>query len=179
MASVIRGIDNFDTAGKGMLVLGTAVTASGTSFGFAGTVPSWAQRVTVTFNGISTDGTSFYALRVRANGNVVSSGYVGAAGSIYETENITVNVTTTEIALQAAAPVAGTAMSGVVTLTKMNATGPVWAYSGTTYASGGAVPVMSYTAGVVALSNALDGVSLTTAGGLNNFDAGTMNILYE
>jgi hypothetical protein len=158
---------------------GTAVASTlGTSIDFTG-IPSWVKRITVMMNGVSTNGTSFYAVRVRVGGSPVSTNYSGAAGSIYETENIAVNGSTSEIPIQALAPVAGSSMTGVLTLSKMNETGPVWAYSGTMYIPGGANSLMSYIAGVVTLSGAVDGVQITTTGGANTFDAGSINILYE
>jgi hypothetical protein len=161
------------------IVSGTVVAStSGTSINFTG-IPSWVKRITVMFNGVSTNGTSFYAVRVRVGGSPVSTNYSGAAGSIYEVENIAINASTSEIPTQAIAPVAGSLMTGVLTLSKMNETGPVWAYSGTTYIPGGAVTVMSYIAGIVTLSGAVDGIQITTVTGLDTFDAGSINILYE
>ena len=158
---------------------GTAqASTSGSSINFTG-IPSWVKRITVMLNGVSTNGTSFYAVRVRVGGSPVSTNYSGAVGSIFETENIAINSSTTEIPIQALAPVAGSSMTGVLTLTKMNETGPVWAYSGTMYTPGGAVSLMSYIAGIVTLSGAVDGIQITTTGGLNTFDAGSINIMYE
>jgi hypothetical protein len=153
-------------------------STSGTSIDFTG-IPSWVKRITVMMKGVSTNGTSFYAVRVRVGGSPVSTNYSGAVGSIYETENIAINGSTSEIPIQALAPVAGSSMTGVLTLSKMNETGPVWAYSGTMYIPGGAATLMSYIAGVVTLSGAVDGIQITTTGGANTFDAGTINILYE
>jgi hypothetical protein len=167
------------TATSAVNTLETAkLSTSGTTIDFTG-LPAWMKRITVMFNGVSTNGTSFYAVRVRVGGSPVSTNYSGAVGSIYETENIAINSSSSEIPIQAIAPVAGSSMTGVLTLSKMNETGPVWAYSGTMYIPGGAVSLMSYIAGIVTLSGAVDGIQITTTGGANTFDAGTINILYE
>ena len=65
---------------SGTLVSGTAVAStSGTSIDFTG-IPSWVKRVTVMFNGVSTNGTSNYLVQV-GSGSITSSGYLGVFGT--------------------------------------------------------------------------------------------------
>lgn len=160
------------------ITIGTAKDATGTSVDFTG-IPSWAKRITVMFDGVSTNGTAYYSLKVRANNTVISSGYKGSCGSIYETENIQTNSSSSDIPLQSLAPVAASAMTGSVVITKMKNDGTLWSYSGINYISGGAQPLMNYTAGVISLSNILDGVRMTTSTGVDQLDAGTINISWE
>ena len=63
------------------LVLMTAQSStSGTSIDFTG-IPSWVKRVTVMFNGVSTNGASIVLLQLGA-GAVETSGYLGTGTTI-------------------------------------------------------------------------------------------------
>lgn len=158
------------------IVRGTAVAStSGTSVDFTG-IPSWVKRITVMLNGVSTNGSSFYALRVGTSSGVVSTGYAGGAGDIYVTNTVAINGSSSEIALQGGAPSTGDSYNGVVTI--VNLSGNIWSYSGTIFRTAG-TNRSTTTAGTVTLSAALDRVRLTTTGGTDTFDAGSINILYE
>ena len=64
------------TAGASLITSGTAVAStSGTSIDFTG-IPSWVKRITVMFNGVSTNGTSNLLVQIGA-GSVTTSGYLG------------------------------------------------------------------------------------------------------
>ena len=160
---------------SGNIKSGTSVSASGTSVDFTG-IPSTAKRITVMLSGISTNGSSFYALRVGTSSGVVSTGYAGGAGDIYTANNVATNGSATEIALQGGAPASGDANNGVITI--VNLSGNIWSYSGNIYRTAG-TSRSTTTAGTVTLSAALDRVRLTTINGTDTFDAGTINILYE
>lgn len=169
---------SIDASGNvsGVLKSGTAqASTSGTSIDFTG-IPSTVKRITVMLSGISTNGSSFYALRVGTSSGVVSTGYAGGAGDIYTVNTVAVNGTTTEIALQGGAPSTGDAYNGVITI--VNLSGNIWSYSGNIFRTAG-TNRSTTTAGTVTLSAALDRVRLTTTGGTDTFDAGTINILYE
>ena len=159
----------------GQLTLATAQTASGTSVDFT-SIPSWVKRITVMFNGVSSSGTSFWALRVGTSSGVATTGYAGGAGEIYTVNNILTNGSVSEIALQASASAAADTYNGVVTI--VNLSGNIWSYAGNIYRSA-ATSRSATTAGTVTLSTTLDRVRLTTTGGTDTFDAGTINISYE
>lgn len=64
-----------------VITQGTAVAStSGTSIDFTG-IPSWVKRITVMFNGVSTNGSSIIQLQIGA-GSVDTSGYLGSAGYV-------------------------------------------------------------------------------------------------
>jgi hypothetical protein len=158
------------------LVSGTAqASTSGTSIDFTG-IPSWVDRVTVMFSGVSTSGTSEVTLQLGTSGGFVTSGYLGAA--------ITVTATTTGASnlssgfLVRMGTTAGTAAAvrhghAVFTLIGSN----TWVCSLNMGLSN--TDYLATTAGSIALGGALTQVRITTAGGANTFDAGTINILYE
>lgn len=149
------------------LTLGTAVaTTSGTAIDFT-SIPSWAKRITIMFNGLSTSGSSPVMIQVGA-GSVLTSGYT----SITQ-QGGSVTAYTTGFSLETGGGATFT-RSGLATISLIGANNYV--QSGIN----GNASVCVYTSGGnVALAGALDRVRITTVGGTDTFDAGTINILYE
>ena len=158
-------------SGVGVLTSGTAVAStSGTSIDFTG-IPSWAKRITVMFNGVSTNGTSLIQIRL-GNGSIVVSGYdcsystigSGSAGGAYATSGFILN-----FIAQAAQ-----AYTGVMYITNLSAN--IWTETATT-----TIPSNGncFSAGGISLGSTLDRVRITTVNGTDVFDAGSINILYE
>ena len=154
------------------LTLATAVaTTSGTVADFTG-IPSTVKRITVMFNGVSTNGTSFYLIQVGA-GSITNTGYTGGY-NFYS---------------QASSSGGGTLSAGFVTASNTaaalsygsyvlyNITGNTWVCSSNVYSSGG--PYITNCNGIIALGGVLDRVRLTTVNGTDTFDAGSINIMYE
>ena len=160
--------------GSSILISGTAVAStSGTSIDFTG-IPSWAKRITVMFNGVSTNGASVVQAQI-GNGSVISTGYANyttaSAGTI---SNISL---TTGIALNTVGNSAAVCMYyGNISFTLITANTwvsnfvlGVYANANTSTSGGGSL----------ALSGALDRVRITTVNGTDTFDAGSINIMYE
>jgi len=153
------------------LVLGTSQTStSGTSIDFTG-IPSWVRRITVMFNGVSTNGTSFNQIQI-GSGSFTTSGYT----SQFWAGGATSGLVTTGLGIFSLIG-AGNSFSGAVVLT--NITGNTWVCNGNlTYANVGSTGWSA--AGISpALGGALDRVRITTVNGTDTFDAGSINILYE
>ena len=146
-------------------------STSGTSIEFTG-IPSWAKRITVMLNGVSTNGTTFPLIRV-GSGSIASSGYVSQASLIYGTNLTAVATFTTGIGIYSNQ--ASDTMYGHLFLTLV--TGTTWLASGVVNIAGRTSSAC--TSGSVTLSGALDRVSITTTNGTDTFDAGTINIAYE
>jgi hypothetical protein len=156
------------------LVSGTAIVSSGANIDFTG-IPSWAKRVTIMFNGISTTGTSPPQIQV-GSGSFTTSGYLGANSVIAASSVATVVFTTGfGIGVNTGGWSAASVISGTITLTLM--TGNTWTASGSAGSSVGTGVYL--TAGGIALSGALDRVRITTVNGTDTFDAGTFNIMWE
>jgi hypothetical protein len=154
------------------IVAATAITVSGTTVDFT-SIPSWVKRVTVILSGVSTNGTSDMLLQIGA-GSVVTSGYASGNGSV-DGGGFAGFTSTQGFTLASRSQVATTIRHGSVVLT--NVTGNTWVATvsfGTSDTSGGTVG-----GGTLALAGSLDRVRLTTAGGVNTFDAGSVNIFYE
>lgn len=158
------------------LVSGTAVAStSGTSIDFTG-IPSWVKRVTVMLSGVSTNGTSSTQMQLGTSGGFVTSGYSSNFGFISSSSTVagTTAITTglTIFGLNASTDT----ISGVFTL--CNLSGNIWAYSGIGCRTGN-VGIVYVTATPQTLSGALTQIRITTVGGTDSFDAGSINILYE
>jgi|APGre2960657404_1045060.scaffolds.fasta_scaffold15894_4 hypothetical protein len=150
----------------------TAVAStSGTSIDFT-SIPSWVKRITIMLSGVSTNGTSLIQVQIGA-GSVVSSGYLGTGGELRAAPDVA-NFTA-GFGLSPT-PAAADVIHGVVTIVNITAT--TWVYSfvgGTSNAPTNLVGGGSS----ASLSGALDRVRVTTVLGVDTFDAGTINILYE
>ncbi|CAB5212636.1 hypothetical protein UFOVP192_39 [uncultured Caudovirales phage] len=155
----------------GVITSGTAVAStSGTSIDFTG-IPSWVKRVTVMFNGVSTNGGSNYQVQIGA-GSVVTTGY----------QSVCVNITST--------PVVSTQTSGFLISNNISASDTYIGHFVITNVSGniwvGSSIISRYSTGTVqsgsgniTLGGTLDRVRITTVNGTDTFDAGSINILYE
>jgi hypothetical protein len=158
------------TATNSVNTLATAVAStSGTSIDFT-SLPSWIKRITVMFQGVSTNGSSNLQCQIGA-GSVTSSGYLSSSAYI---SGGTAAAFTAGFGIVNAIG-AGTILHGSFTITSLGSNS--WAASGTV-ASSNAANVWSM-AGSITLGGTLDRVRITTANGTDTFDAGTVNILYE
>jgi hypothetical protein len=152
---------------------GTAVaTTSGTSVTITG-IPSWAKRVTVMCNNVTTNGTSIIYFRVGA-GSIQTNNYFGFISSI-DSGGFTAFLGTPD-GFVVPGSVAGDIRHVAYTLTKMD--GNTWVISGTSLVSG-SVFANAYVSGLVAVTGTLDRISLTTVGGVDTFAGGSLNITYE
>ena len=154
------------------IVSGTAqASTSGTSIDFT-SIPSWVKRITVMFNGVSTNGaTSNYLIQLGA-GSVTTSGYLGAT-TFLSTVAVSANLTTGFGIYNASG--ASQVFHGSVQITTMGSN--LWVASGVTAQSNGAATMT--TGGSVTLSGTLDRLRITTVNGTDAYDAGSVNILYE
>lgn len=151
--------------------LATAVTlTTQTSVDFT-SIPSWVNRVTVTVSGMSTNGTSTPIIQLGDSGGFETSGYVSAGD-----DSATIVSATTGFVVSVS--VAGThSHYGAIQLNRHSAN--TWIANGDiTQDRAGSVVNVSVSGGKT-LSATLTQVRLTTVGGTDQFDAGTVNISYE
>lgn len=155
-----------------VLTSGTSqATTSGTSITFS-SIPSWAKRITVMFNGVSASSTGNFLVQI-GSGSTTTTGYVGGV--------VTANAGSTNGAITAFSTAfvinntlsATDLQSGIVTL--VNVTGNIWVQAGTITNNAGSRA--STSAGNLTLSGVLDRVVISASG--DTFDAGSINILYE
>ena len=161
---VVSGINSAITAG-------TAVAStSGTSIDFT-SIPSWVKRITVMFNGVSTNGSSNYLVQI-GTGSVTATGYLATAVSINGSSGTSGANSTAGFVLVSVGT--GNVLSGQMVLTNISSNSWVSSHYGkhstTNVVLGG---------GDIALGGTLDRVRITTVNGTDIFDAGSLNILYE
>lgn len=159
------------------LLSATAVAStSGTAIDFTN-IPSWVKRVTVMFNGVSTNSTNTLQVQI-GSGSVTTAGYTSSASQITGTNTTTISSITTGFGVM---PVVAAADSytGTVVLTLI--TGNTWVESGIIIRTSGN-GVSGVSAGSLALGGALDRIRIiasATGSASDTFDAGSINILYE
>lgn len=157
--------------GGGAFVAGTAVAAtSGTSIDFT-SIPSWVQQITVVFDSVSTSaGATAMIVQLGTVSGVEATGYTSVISSASAATSAT-----SGFLVEYQAIAAGN-RNGAVQLSKV--TSNTWvcqvvvAYFDTTYAT-------TVGGGRKALSGTLDRVRITTTGGTQTFDNGTINIFYQ
>jgi len=154
------------------LTLATSQNASGTSVDFTG-IPSWAKRVTVMLDGVSTSGSAAVLIQVGA-GSVLSTGYK-TSSTVVGSAVATVNNTSGFRIEFGTSDVSDGTRSGSLILNLIASN--IWSAQGVFGTSN--VATTSIVGGSVPLSNPLDRIRITTAGGVNTFDAGSVNISYE
>ncbi len=172
-ALVTNGSGTLSWADRGRMTLATAQNStSGTSIDFTG-IPSWVKKITVMFNGVSTNGTSQPMIQIGTSGGIQTTGYSTNTCNITTGVNSTVNYTN---GWQIFSSNAANVIGGALTLVQQDAATGTWVGTGLFSPS---QPSVSMISGTKALSGTLDRVRITTVNGTDTFDAGSINILYE
>lgn len=162
------------TFGGGVVTSGTAVnaaTGSPTTIDFT-SIPSWVKRITVMFAGVSGSGTSNLLVQLGDSGGIETTGYTSNAGG-YGSAAVASSIGLL-LNQQNAAAAAWNGMQ-VITLISSN----IWSSVSTLSNGGTGTTSLQMSAGTKTLSDTLTQVRITTVGGTDTFDAGTINILYE
>lgn len=156
------------------MTLMTAQNATGTSVDFTG-IPSWAKRITVMFNEVSTSGSSVLCglvgdgviVNTGYKGGTIASGVGGSPGGIANVNGCNLTYSSTTAATYK--------YTGKMTLelTSNN----TWIINSNIINTISISSVVSST--VVALISTLDRIRITTVNGTDLFDAGSINVMYE
>jgi hypothetical protein len=165
MALVLNGTTGVQD-NSGAFVAGTAVAStSGTSIDFT-SIPSWVKRITVMFNGVSTNGSSAVLVQLGDSGGIENTGYLGSA-----------NATNFTTGFSDGFADGAAVRHGQFNICLFDSATNKWVCavsmgkSDTTTSSVGGFSKP--------LSATLDRVRITTVNGTDTFDAGSINILYE
>lgn len=177
-ALVTNGSGTLSFADRGRMVLETAK-----AFNWNGlttneiidfeNIPSYVKRITVMFNGVSTNGTSPFLIQLGA-GSIAITGYVSQS-CITAGSNVQITSTAGLVVVQ---PLAADSYHGIVHIATLGSN--FWSSNGVVASS--TAGRITHSAGTsTALSGTLDRIRITTvaAGATNQFDAGTINIMYE
>ncbi|CAB4139969.1 hypothetical protein UFOVP397_5 [uncultured Caudovirales phage] len=143
-------------------------STSGTFIDFTG-IPAGVRRITVMFNGVSTNGSSNLLVQLGTSGGVTTTGYQSA---IHQFSNSNASSTAGFILTSSISTAAQNWGSMIIS----NVSSNTWveqcgiAVFGTSGTSGG---------GGVTLAAVLDRVRITTVNGTDIFDAGSINVAWE
>lgn len=146
-------------------------STSGTSIDFTG-IPSWAKKITVMFNGVSTNGSSPIQIQLGTSGGIVGTGYNGSSTQ-FTTTTLSSAAYTTGFAYK----ISGATGTYGGNTNILNLTGNVFSTNGNIGNSLGDYGCL--TGGTVALSGILDRIRVTTVNGTDTFDAGQISVMYE
>ena len=155
-----------------LMRLETAKTATGTSVDFTG-IPAWTKRITVMFSGVSTNGSSAVRMRIGTTSGIETTGYSGSTISAGQPSVVAGSNPTDGFAIQDATAV--DQLFGRITVA--NHSGNIWIADGMIGRSN--TPFVYSFAFSKTLSDTLTQIRITTVNGTDNFDAGTINIMYE
>lgn len=147
-------------------------STSGTSIDFTG-IPSWAKRITVMLNGVSTSGTNAVIVQLGST-TFTATGYAGT--SAVTTAGTAVTAMSTGFLLGFGASDAAVAVRQGTAIIN-NITGNVWCAA--LLASLSNTSAVSSGAGSISLAGVLDRVRVTTVGSTDTFDAGSINVIWE
>jgi hypothetical protein len=157
--------------GEAFITLGTSVNStSGTAIDFTG-IPAWAKRITIMFNGVSTNGTSSPMLQLGDSGGIETTGYAVTSATISATPGA--SAYTTGFTIRSGSSSAALLGHFVLTLLGSNN----WVCSGNFGDTGTTTNYV--VGGQKTLSDTLDRARITTVNGTDTFDAGSINIMYE
>ncbi len=167
---IINKIDQGIGSG-GSIVFQTEKNASGTSVDFTG-IPSWAKRITLILNEVSSNSSSDMLFRIGPSSGFVLTGYSSYCNSFNSNPSGT---TTTAGFLINESTASNSTVFGSFHLIKIS--GNTWITSGGISDIGD--PAQSVFGGGITLTGNLERVRFTTVNGTSLFDNGTINIAYE
>ena len=136
-------------------------------------IPAWCKRITVMFNGVSSNSTSLFQIQLGDAGGIENTSYVSLRASIDGTNTTAIGTATSGFVLRSSI-VAAQAYTGQAFIS--NLTGNSWVCSSFVSGDNGVLTTQN---GSKTLSDVLTQVRITTVGGTETFDAGTINIIYE
>ena len=145
-------------------------TTSGTSIDFLN-IPSWAKKITVIFNDVSTNGISPSQIQLGTSSGIDATSYKSAASN----QAGTTSTSTTGLLITESTILATATTSGLCVITLLGSN--IWVSSSVVINT--ATANLRYSGGVKTLSGTLDRLRLTTVNGTDTFDNGSVNILIE
>jgi hypothetical protein len=150
-------------------------STSGTAIDFTG-IPSWAKKITVMFNGVSTNGTSPFLIQI-GGASVENTGYNAYSITITNANGVGGQSSTAGFVFTNGLN-ASYLYGGSVVFSTLDS-GNIWVCNGQ-IASGSAGDRIHIGSGNKTLSSGpLARVRITTVNGTDLFDAGSINIIYE
>jgi len=177
MAVVINGSAGVTTNSGAVyngLQTGTAITLTNQTAPDFTSIPSWVKRITLMFNGVSANSTGIPLVQLGDSGGYETTSYSAMTSYVSTSNNTTRGVTSTSgFPLQYQGGAAET-YSGSLIFSLLGSN--TWTCTGSTFNAASAA--LNSVSGVKTLSDTLTSVRLFIDG-TQQFDAGTINIIYE
>ncbi|QIG73090.1 putative phage tail fiber protein [Rhizobium phage RHph_N3_19] len=164
-------VTSYQRTGNGGLVAMVGISASGTTPDLTVTgIPSWAKKITILMQDLSSNGSSNFTLRIGPSSGVETTGYVsgtdgGASGT---TAFILFGGTASTTAVH----------HGIATLGLSNPGGNTWVFASTMVRTTTAISGQT-SAGYKSLAGSLSHISIVTGNGTDLLDNGGMTVMYE
>ena len=155
----------------GKMVLGTAVSATGTSIDFTG-IPSWAKKITIMFSEVSTNEPTHLLFQIGDSGGIENTGYIASSVILASTGNAYLSGTAGLLIYN---ELISSNFNGELTVLKLTSD----VYNLTLNASSSPDTRIHIGVSSKILSAVLDRIRVTTVSGTAIFDSGTINIMYE
>ena len=156
------------------VVTSSVSSTSGVAVDFTG-IPSWAKRITILFSTLTTSGSSIPVFRAGPGGVPVTSGYVGCTSGV--STGASAGNHTDGARLFSTSWASSYVAHGRITFTLANPASNLWEYDGVSALSN--IAAAAFFGGSIALAGALDIIRLTTQGGSDTFQSGTLRMIYE
>lgn len=162
------------TINGGTIIPAAGGTLTGITTDFVG-IPSWARRINIFVNSMSTNGASNKLLQLGSGGTFQTTGYVsGVMNARHAGTSAGASVATTGFQLDNDS-IAAYIYDGIITLSTPGSN--VWFIDGRLGDTTAVRYPMAY--GRVTLSGVLDRLRFTTLGGTEAYDGGTFSFTYE
>ncbi len=160
--------------GKALITPSTVQTTSGAAF-YDFTIPANVKRIAMMFTAVSTNGSSEVMIQLSAGGTVETTGYL-TASSVLSNSVSTINSTQGFVNYTNAQGPSCT-RQGTVVLNQLASATNTWTLQGSLADTSSAR--LYLLAGSKALAGAIDKVRITTVGGTELFDGGSINVSWE
>ena len=175
-ARVFDGSSQIHSVQDGLAAPQTA-PASAAPIEFTG-IRSDARRITVMFNGLSTDGSEEIIIQIGDSGGYETASYISNVSAIRGTSAQEIPITSGFAVVDVG--VSTDSYTGAVTLTLMNSSTNYWVVSGNlVIIASGVTTGNLHISGGRALDSVLTQLRITTTGTPDDWDAGSVNILVE
>lgn len=162
--------------GESTISLGALQNATSQTFRDFTSIPSWARRVVLLFNGVSTTGISDLLIQLGVGSTPTTSGYLNGQSIFSWGSGILSSTSTAGIPIYNNA--AAYTWTGRAVIERLDASSNNWVVT-VTLNNTQTSPAAVVSSGVAVLSGALGMVRLTTVLGTPTFDAGSLNIAWE
>ena len=155
----------------GFMVTAEVATTSGNSVAVTG-LPVGIRNIAVFLQDVSSTGSNEFALQVSTGTTFATSGYKAAS---WNGANVDARATGLMLTYGVAA---GETRDGAIRLALADVTNNTWVSTGLLN-QGSSSSLMNGSSGTKSLSGALTQIRITTVGGSDTFDAGSINLMYQ